>query len=251
MIELKNICAGYEKNIVIKGLSTIFEKGKLISIIGVNGCGKSTLLKTIVGIIPSSSGEILIDGECLGNMTRTEVARKIAYLAQGKNTPDMTVEQLVLHGRFPYLNYPRRYSEKDRELAFSAMKKVGLAECVGKPLHTLSGGMRQNAYIAMALAQDTSYILLDEPTTYLDISHQLKLMKTLKELAESGKGIIAVMHDLPMAFDFSSEILLINNGSISMRSTPEEVCKFPVIETVFGISLKRSMDGKNYYYEWR
>lgn len=87
MIELKNICAGYEKNIVIKGLSTIFEKGKLISIIGVNGCGKSTLLKTIVGIIPSSSGEILIDGECLGNMTRTEVARKIAYLAQGKNTP--------------------------------------------------------------------------------------------------------------------------------------------------------------------
>ncbi|NMD44442.1 MAG: ABC transporter ATP-binding protein [Clostridiales bacterium] len=251
MIELKNICAGYEKNIVIKGLSTIFEKGKLISIIGVNGCGKSTLLKTIVGIIPSSSGEILIDGECLGNMTRTEVARKIAYLAQGKNTPDMTVEQLVLHGRFPYLNYPRRYSEKDRELAFSAMKKVGLAECVGKPLHTLSGGMRQNAYIAMALAQDTSYILLDEPTTYLDISHQLKLMKTLKELAESGKGIIAVMHDLPMAFDFSSEILLINNGSISMRSTPEEVCKFPVIETVFGISLRRSQDGKNYYYQWR
>lgn len=126
VIELKNICAGYEKNIVIKGLSTIFEKGKLISIIGVNGCGKSTLLKTIVGIIPSSSGEILIDGECLGNMTRTEVARKIAYLAQGKNTPDMTVEQLVLHGRFPYLNYPRRYSEKDRELAFSAMKKLAL-----------------------------------------------------------------------------------------------------------------------------
>lgn len=250
MIELKNISAGYEKNIVINNLSATFEKGKLVSIIGVNGCGKSTLLKTTVGILPLIGGEIKIDGQKLGSMTRPEVARKVAYLAQGKNTPDMTVEQLVLHGRFPYLSYPRRYKKQDREIALSAIEKVGLSDFARKPLRTLSGGMRQNAYIAMALAQDTDYILLDEPTTYLDISHQLQLMKTLKALAESGKGIITVMHDLPMAFDFSTEIALINDGNIAMRSTPEKICASSVVESVFGVSLKRSGDGKNYYYEW-
>lgn len=250
MIELKNISAGYEKICVLNNLSSVFEKGKLISIIGVNGCGKSTLLKTIVGVLPLLGGEIQIDGQNLGSMTRTEIARKVAYLAQGKNTPDMTVEQLVLHGRFPYLSYPRRYKRQDREIAFSAIEKVGLSDFARKPLRTLSGGMRQNAYIAMALAQDTDYILLDEPTTYLDISHQLQLMKTLKALAESGKGIITVMHDLPMAFDFSSEITVINGGNIAMRSTPEKICASSIVESVFGVSLKRSGDGKNYYYEW-
>ena len=202
MLELNRISAGYGKQTVLNDVSAFFEKGKLTSIIGVNGCGKSTLLKAILGILSLSSGEIFIDGENLLTISRNEIAKKIAYLSQGKNIPDMTVEQMVLHGRFPYLSYPRRYSSHDREVAIKAMEIVGVAEFAHKPLYSLSGGMRQNAYIAMALAQDTDYILLDEPTTYLDIAHQLELMRILRKLADSGKGIVTVMHNLTIAFDF-------------------------------------------------
>lgn len=249
MIELKAVSAGYGKHIVLKDVSVAFETGKLTSVIGVNGCGKSTLLKVILGMLPSS-GEITIDGKILGSLTRSEIARKIAYLAQGKNTPDMTVEQLVLHGRFPHLSYPRRYTKQDREIAFAAMAQVGIAELAAKPLHTLSGGMRQNAYIAMALAQGTDYVLLDEPTTYLDISHQLELMKTLRSLADAGKGIIAVMHDLPMALTFSDRVVLLNEGRVVSNDAPERVWEKKTIDRVFGVAVKRSVDGRNYSYEY-
>ena len=177
MIELNHISAGYGKQTVLKDVSAILEKGKLTSIIGVNGCGKSTLLKTILGIVPIRNGDVAIDGASLKGMDRNDISRRIAYLSQGKRTPDMTVEQLVLHGRFPHLNYPRRYTKHDYEIAIDAMKQMGIAQHADKSLHTLSGGMRQNTYIAMALAQGTDYVLLDEPTTYLDIAHQLELMK--------------------------------------------------------------------------
>lgn len=250
MIELKNISAGYGKNVVLKNMSVVFEKGKLTSIIGVNGCGKSTLLKAILDMIPLSGGEITIDNNTLGNMTRNEIARKAAYLAQEKNTPDMTVEQMVIHGRFPHLNYPRHYTKQDQEIAFAAMERVGIEKFAHKPLHTLSGGMRQNAYIAMALAQSTDYVLLDEPTTYLDIAHQLELMKTLRTLADNGKGIIAVMHDLPMALTFSDRIVLLNDGRVVSNDEPERVCKQKTIDSVFGVAVERSADGRTYSYKY-
>lgn len=250
MIELKAVSAGYGKNIVLNDVSVAFEKGKLTSVIGVNGCGKSTLLKAILDMIPLSGGEITIDSNTLGNMTRNEIARKVAYLAQGKNTPDMTVEQMVLHGRFPHLNYPRRYTKQDHEIAFSAMEQVGISEFANKPLHTLSGGMRQNAYIAMALAQGTDYVLLDEPTTYLDIAHQLELMKTLRTLADNGKGIVAVMHDLPMALTFSDRIVLLNDGRVVSNDEPERVCEQKTIDNVFGVAIERSADGRTYCYNY-
>lgn len=249
MLELNRISAGYGKQTVLDGISVDFEKGKLTSIIGVNGCGKSTLLKAILGILPLSGGEITIDGENLLTMSRNEIAKKIAYLSQGKNTPDMTVEQMVLHGRFPYLSYPRRYSSHDREVAIKAMETVGVAEFAHKPLYSLSGGMRQNAYIAMALAQDTDYILLDEPTTYLDIAHQLELMRILRKLADSGKGIVTVMHDLPLAFDFSDTLTVMNNGGIIACGTPSELCNLPIIEDIFGVKIKQ-MQYDKYSYQY-
>ena len=127
-------------------------------------------------MVPVGDGEIAIDGRPLAKMSRKDIARSIAYLSQGKGTPDMTVEQLVLHGRFPHLSYPRRYTTQDREIALAAMEQVGITKYARKPLYTLSGGMRQNAYIAMALTQGTDYILLDDPNTFLDISHQLELI---------------------------------------------------------------------------
>lgn len=249
MIELQHISAGYGKQEVLQDVSVRFETGKLTSIIGINGCGKSTLLKTSLGILPVRSGSITIDGRNLAGMHKKEVARKIAYLSQGKSTPDMTVQQLVLHGRFPHLTYPRRYSAEDHEIAHAAMEQTGIAGYAHMPLYRLSGGMRQTAYIAMALAQNTDYVFLDEPMTYLDISHQLELIKILKTLARNGKGIVAVMHDLPMAFTFSDEILLVHEGQI-LRSNPEQLCRETTLQQVFGVSLALSEDSRSYCYRY-
>lgn len=249
MLEIKNVTAGYGKHTVLNDVSVAFEKGKLTSIIGVNGCGKSTLLKALLGILPLSSGEIVIDGKEMRSMSRIEIAQRVAYLAQGKDTPDMTVEQMVLHGRFPYLSYPRRYREADREIARKAMDAVGILHLADKSLYELSGGMRQTAYIAMALAQDTDYILLDEPTTYLDIAHQLELMKLLRGLANSGKGIVTVMHDLPLAFEFSDKLAVIHNGNIVANATPTDICNSSIIKEIFDIRIER-MDNDQFYYHF-
>ena len=248
MLELKNISAGYGSKTVLDGVSVSFDKGKLTSIIGANGCGKSTLMKTILGISSIFCGEIVVDGSNIRELSRNDIAKKVAYLAQGKNTPDMTVEQMVLHGRFPYLSYPRRYKEIDREIARKAMDAVGISHLSDTPLCELSGGMRQTAYIAMALAQDTDYILLDEPTTYLDIAHQLDLMRILRGLADSGKGIITVMHDLPMAFDFSDELAVIRNGNIAKKAAPRDLCDSEIIKEIFGVRIKR-LENDQFYYQ--
>ena len=251
MIELKNITAGYDGKTVLSGVSLSIPKGKLISVIGSNGSGKSTLLKTVVGIITAQAGEIVIDGRASAELSRQDTAKKIAYLAQGKSVSDMTVEQMVLHGRFPHLSYPRRYGEKDREIAFEALKQMGLDELAGRPLSSLSGGIRQKAYIAMALAQDTEYILLDEPTAYLDIYNQVELMNIMKSLARAGRGVVTVMHDLPLAFEFSDGIAVINNGRIAACDTPENICTSGIVKEIFGTELRYSETEGTYYYKYR
>lgn len=248
MIELKKVTAGYPSKTVLSEISLSVPKGTLISVIGKNGSGKSTLLKTVIGIINAKSGEMLVDGE--SELSRQSMAKKVSYLAQGKSVSDMTVEQLVLHGRFPHLSYPRRYSKKDREISSAALRQMGIADIAGTPLSALSGGMRQKAHIAMALAQDTDYILLDEPTTYLDISNQVELMKILRSLADRGKGIVAVMHDLPLAFGFSDRIAVIKDAKIAAFDTPQKICDSGIVQEVFGIDLQYSPAEKSYHYKY-
>lgn len=251
MIDVKNLSVGYGKTSVLSGASLSLEKGEFVSIIGTNGSGKSTLLKAILGMIEINSGEISVDGEKTAELSRSQIARKIAYLAQGKSVPDMTVGQMVLHGRFPHLGYPRRYSENDRKIAAAALEQTGLSEYKEMPLPVLSGGMRQNAYIAMALAQQTDYVLLDEPTSYLDITHQIRLIKTLRELSDNGKGVAAVMHDLPLAFGFSDKIAVLDEGKIALFDTPENVCESKIIGRIFGVELKYNSDEKYYFYDMK
>lgn len=250
MIELRKVSAGYGKKQVLQDVSISFEKGKLISLIGPNGSGKSTLLKSIIGVIQPDVGEIIADNVSLATLKAKEIAKRIAFLAQGKSTPDMTVEQMVLHGRFPHLSYPRRYTQKDREIACVAMEQMEISNLAERTMASLSGGMRQNAYIAMALAQGTDYILLDEPTTYLDIAHQLELMRILKNLAEAGKGVVIVMHDLPLAFNFSDEIVVLNEGKVMMQDVPKVVCDSGLVDTVFGIQLQRLDEQVGYSYRY-
>ena len=250
MLDLKNITAGYGKKTVINNVSFAFPEGKLLSLIGANGSGKSTLLKTAVGILPPLSGEITIDKSPASEMTRQEIARKIAYLPQSRSIPDMTVRQMVLHGRFPHLGYPRRYGEKDREIADRALMQTGLSDLADMPLSALSGGMRQNACIAMALAQDTDYIMLDEPTTFLDVSNGLEVMKILRELADGGKGVAAVMHDLPLAFKCSDAVAVLKNGGIAACGTPEQICASGIVRDIFGVGLRYCADGDYYHYTY-
>ena len=247
MIDIKNITTGYGKIDILEELSLSLEKGKLTSVIGPNGSGKSTLLKSLVGILPHGNGDIVIDGENVRSLSRTERAKKLAYLSQEKTVPDMSVEELVLHGRFPYLKYPRGYSEADKKVARLAISRIGIEEFSQKPIPTLSGGMKQSAYIAMALAQETDYILLDEPTTHLDVSHQLELMKILRALADDGKGIVTVMHDLPLALSFSDSVAVLQNGKILFFGTPSDLIKSDVIKNVFGVLVSR--ENGEYYYK--
>ena len=250
MIKLENISVHFGNETILENLSIKFQKGTLTSIIGVNGSGKTTLLKSLLGMVPFDTGTITIDGENLKTMCRKNRAKKMAYLSQGKNTPDMSVEQLVLHGRFPYLNYPRIYTKQDYDIAALAMDQMGIKDISHKSLQQLSGGMCQKAYIAMALTQGADYILMDEPTTYLDISHQLELMKTLRKLADNGKGILTVMHDLPMAFTFSDRIILLNNKKIVLDDQPTQIYQNESLRQIFGILLECSPDKTYYSYNY-
>ena len=246
MIDIENLTAGYNKVEILKELSLSLDKGMLTSIIGPNGSGKSTLLKSLLGILPKQNGEILIDGTGISSMKRGDVAKKLAYLSQEKSSPDMTVEELVLHGRFPYLKYPRGYSENDKKVARLAISRIGIGELSQKPISKLSGGMKQSAYIAMALAQETDYILLDEPTAHLDVAHQIELMKILRALADDGKGIVAVMHELPLALSFSDSVAVLENGKIAYFGTPDGLLKTNIIKETFGVSVI-SENGEYFY----
>jgi len=248
VLELKNLCVGYGKKEVLHRASILFEPGKLTVLVGPNGCGKSTLLKTALGLLPPLAGEITLDGTSLSHLSRNEIAKRIAFLSQDKRTPDMTVEQLVLHGRYPHLSFPKRYREKDHAIAHAAIERMGLSDLSHAPLSTLSGGMKQNAYIALALTQGTEYILLDEPTTYLDISHQLALMQTLCSLAAEGHGVVCVMHDLPLSLTFADRVAVLGEGRILCCDSPSQVCASGIFERIFGVSVEAYDNGYRYHY---
>ena len=176
------------------------------------------------------------------------LARHLSYLPQGKSVPDITAGRLVLHGRFPYLHYPRRYGPGDVEIARQAMDKLDIASLWDTPVAALSGGMRQKVYIAMALAQGTENLLLDEPTTYLDISHQLRLLRLTRELAREGRTVVMVLHDLPQALEYADRLAVMENGQLLDAGTPEEIFTRGSLNKAFGVTLSRFCAGDRWRY---
>ena len=248
MIELYNICASCGKKEVLHNITISFQAGKVYTLIGANGCGKSTLLKTLLRIVPHTKGNIFISSKEVNDYKTTELAKKIAYLSQGKKAPDSSVLNMVLYGRFAYLHYPRKYQKKDYEIAKKALEYVGLAELENEMVSQLSGGMQQNVYIAMMLAQDAQTLLMDEPTTYLDISHQFKLMQLAKKLARQGKCVIMVLHDLSQALSIADEVIVMKNGQILGTGAAEEIYQTDVIKEAFGVELERIETRTGYYF---
>ena len=247
MIEIKDLCCGYKKNKVLSGLSLRLEKGEILSVVGLNGCGKSTLLKAMAGIIEPRNGDIFIDRINTKDLTPRQRACKVAYLTQIGHPSDMTVEELVLLGRFPHTDFPHIYRAADKKAASEAMERLNLGPIAKEPLNTLSGGMLQRAYIAMALCQNSEHILLDEPTAHLDISAEAELMRILRELVDEGRSILLVTHDLPLSFAISDRVAILSCGKIAIEDTPDRVLASGLVNATFGERLIKAEGG--YYFD--
>jgi iron complex transport system ATP-binding protein len=219
------IQVAYDKQVIIKNLSLDLLEGKITTIIGPNGGCKSTLLKSLTRILPISSGSILIDGQAISQLATKEVAKKIALLPQVlEATEGITVYELVSYGRFPHQSGMGSLSDNDRNIINWAMTVTHITEFANRPVDDLSGGQRQRVWIAMALAQDTDTIFLDEPTTYLDLNHQLEVLELLKELNETThKTIIMVLHDLNQSARFSDHLIAMKGGEILYQGQPKEI----------------------------
>ena len=239
MIELKNVSAGYQGKTVVQDVDLTFERGKITILVGPNGSGKSTLLKSMVGILPCTMGEIIVNGISAKEMNAKQLAKITAYLAQNKKAPDISVMKMVLHGRFPHLGYPRKYRPIDLEKAKRAINWAGLEAETETLVSKLSGGMQQKVYIAMALAQDTEVILMDEPTAYLDVAHQLRLMEMVKKLAKEGKTIVMVLHDLTQAMQIADRVVVMKEGRIISQGSPEEIYINKSLEEAFGVKIQK------------
>ena len=251
MVELRNVCGGYGDKEILHNIHISFSKGSITVIVGPNGCGKSSLLKSIIHVLPQVSGEILVDGEHVESLEATALAKRIAFLPQNKIPTDITVLRMVLHGRFPYLKYTRRYRKEDIDIAKAALEQMEIAHLAECRVGQLSGGTQQKVYIAMALAQCTSTILMDEPTVYLDISHQLKVLDIARELANCGKTIVMVLHDLLQAFQIADKMVVMQEGNVVMYGTPDEVYACGIVKEVLEIGIERiqTKNGWQYFYE--
>lgn len=233
----ENLTLGYGKKRIAEGLNVAIPDGHFTAIIGPNGCGKSTLLRTLSRLMAPQHGQVLLDGELIQRFASKEVARRIGLLAQNATTPgDITVQELVARGRYPHQPLFNRWRHEDEEAVQRAMRATGVAELSGQSVDTLSGGQRQRAWIAMVLAQETAIVLLDEPTTWLDISHQVDLLELLSELnRERGYTLAAVLHDLNQACRYATHLIALRDGRIIAEGAPKEIMTAGLIEQLYGM----------------
>jgi iron complex transport system ATP-binding protein len=240
----KDLHIGYGDRLIVQDLNITIPDRQITTIIGPNGCGKSTLLKAMTRIISPQSGSVLLDGKDIARQSTKAVAQKMAILPQTpEGTRGLTVAELVSYGRFPYQKGFGRLTKRDLEVIDWALEMTGTAEFKHHPVDRLSGGQRQRAWIAMALAQETDIIFLDEPTTYLDLAHQLEIMELLQDLnRKEGRTIVIVLHDLNHAARFADYIIAMKQGRIVKAGSCEEVINPEVLREVFQIDAVISRD---------
>ena len=225
-----------------------FLLGRVTGLLGREGCGKGAVRKTALGVLPRQGGEILYDGVDLERLTTRQVARKAAYLPQSREIPSITARRMVLHGRFPYLGYPRCYRAEDYDAARKALEWAGAADLADRPVRELSGGQRQKVYLAMALAQDTETVFMDEPTTYLDVRHQLEVMSVSRRLADMGRAVVLVLHDLSLALRDADRLAVLADGVLRQVGTPEEVFGSGELDRAFGVTVRRVRTESGWLY---
>lgn len=236
-IYAENISVAYDDKVIINDLSVTIAKQKITTIIGANGCGKSTLLKALTRIHALKAGQVFVDGEAIAHLPTKEIAKKLALLPQMlEATEGISVYELVSYGRFPHQNYLGSLSDTDKEKINWAMEITKVVEFANEKVDSLSGGQRQRVWIAMALAQDTDTIFLDEPTTYLDMNHQLEILELLQKLnQDTQKTIIMVLHDLNLSARFSDELITMKAGAIKYHSKVQDIMTADILRDIFNI----------------
>ncbi len=235
-LQLKSVACGYDR-ILLKDINLVFKKRALTALIGPNGSGKSTLLKTIARVLTPKEGEILLDGKPIHNQRPSDVAKSVAFLPQHPVAPEgLTVRELVVQGRYPHHGFFTRWDEDDEKLVDNAMSITQTVELKARSLSALSGGQRQRAWVAMILAQNTNIILLDEPTTFLDLKVQVDLMELLADLAhQHNRTVVVVLHELNLAAAYADQLIMLNSGGIHASGTPSEVFNAANLKRVFDL----------------
>lgn len=235
----RGLTLGYDERVVCQDLTLEVPDGAVTAVLGPNGCGKSTLLKALGRLLTPIAGEVLLDGRPTTSFKAKEAARRVAMLPQGPTVPEqITVRDLVGRGRFPYHSLLRQWSPDDQEAITAAMDKAGVAELGPRLVAQLSGGQRQRVWIAMVLAQTTPVLLLDEPTTYLDIAHQYDVLRLCADLRDAGMTVVAVLHDLNQAARYADHLIVMHDGAVVAQGPPDEVLTAALVEEVFDLPCR-------------
>ena len=235
IMKIQNLYSGYGNENIIKGIDLDIAKGELIGVIGPNGSGKTTLLRTMTGILKPQNGKILINSENLSKISHREIAKKVAVVKQNIESTMLSINDYVLMGRFPYYNKFQFFEKQnDRKLANKYMRLTDIYGLRHKLMSDISGGERQRAQIAKALTQEPAILLLDEPTSQLDIAHQIKVLDLIKRLNRNmGFTVIMVIHDLNMAAEYCTNLIMLKNGRVFKSGTPNDVLTYQNVEEVY------------------
>lgn len=239
-LEARDVVLGYGDHVVVRGVDVAIPDGQITAIVGPNGCGKSTLLRSLVRLLSPRSGTVLLDGEDIHRTHTKEVARRVGLLPQSPIAPaGITVKELVARGRTPHQKMLRPWSDTDETAVLSALHSTAMTDIQDSIVDELSGGQRQRAWIAMALAQDTPLMLLDEPTTYLDIAHQYDVMDLLHRLnSRQQRTIVMVVHDLHQAARYAHHVVAMHDGQVAAAGPPLDVFTEDLIQRVFALEAR-------------
>lgn len=232
-----NVTLRYDERTISRNLSVAVPDGSFTVIVGSNACGKSTLLRALSRLLVPSAGQVILDSKSISDIPAKETARRLGLLPQSSVAPEgITVADLVARGRYPHQSFFRQWSKADEEAVITAMEATRIADLSGRLVDELSGGQRQRVWIAMVLAQETPILLLDEPTTFLDIAHQIELMDLLSDLNGEGRTVVAVLHDLNHACRYASHLIAMKDGAIIAQGTPATIITERLVSDVFGLS---------------
>lgn len=255
-IVLERLSAGYHKQIIVDEISLAIPTGKMTVLVGANGSGKSTLLGTIARMLKPLGGSVLLDGKAIHQQPTKAVSRQLGILPQSPIVPEgLTVFELVSRGRFPWQNFMRQWSEEDEQAVLEALQLTGTAQFAHHTVDSLSGGQRQRCWIAMALAQQTPVILLDEPTTFLDLRYQVEILELLHSLTrDHGRTVVVVLHDLNFAVNYGDTLVFLKQGRLQGVIHEGEACTPALIKNVFDVDVQMStnpLTGKPFFIPFR